>query len=271
MHVRHQRPRDPVRHRHTKFHGFQVEADRVPRRRPRADVRHLAHRLPPPARHRALGLRHQHRLARRRAHRRRHRRCSARAAGSTSAAASTSSPPSGSSSSSSSPSPASSGHSSAKRLSWRDIGKAVALVGVPMVLVLKQPDLGTALTYLPVLIVGLFLGGMQLKQAGIILLALLMLGGIGLATRQAPQALPAGAHRRLPQPRLRPQGLRLPDPPVAHRRRLRRHLGQGHQQGHARPRATSCPSPTPTSSSPPSARSTASSAPSASCCSTSSS
>ena len=28
-----------------------------------------------------------------------------------------------------------------------------------MLLVLKQPDLGTALTYAPVLLVGLFLGG----------------------------------------------------------------------------------------------------------------
>jgi rod shape determining protein RodA len=51
-----------------------------------------------------------------------------------------------------------------------------------MALVLKQPDLGTALTYLPVLVVGLFLGGMRLKQAGIVLLALLVLGGIGFAT-----------------------------------------------------------------------------------------
>src|SRR5580698_7649928 len=44
-----------------------------------------------------------------------------------------------------------------EEMSWRDIGKVVALIGVPMVLVLKQPDLGTALTYLPVLIVGMFL------------------------------------------------------------------------------------------------------------------
>src|SRR6202012_5428146 len=35
---------------------------------------------------------------------------------------------------------------------------------------------------LPVLIVGMFLGGMQWKQAGIIILGLLVLGGIGLAT-----------------------------------------------------------------------------------------
>lgn len=66
-------------------------------------------------------------------------------------------------------------------LSWSDIGKAAALVVVPMALVLKQPDLGTALTYLPVLVVGLFLGGMRMRQAGIVLLGLLLLGGIGFA------------------------------------------------------------------------------------------
>src|SRR5579875_1639177 len=47
-----------------------------------------------------------------------------------------------------------------EQMDWWDIGKIAALIGIPMVLVLKQPDLGTALTYLPVLIVGIFLGGM---------------------------------------------------------------------------------------------------------------
>ena len=37
------------------------------------------------------------------------------------------------------------------------IFKAFALVGVPMLLVLKEPDLGTALTYAPILVAGLFL------------------------------------------------------------------------------------------------------------------
>src|SRR5579875_3346211 len=69
-----------------------------------------------------------------------------------------------------------------EEMDWFDIAKIAALIGVPMVLVLKQPDLGTALTYLPVLVVGMFLGGMQWKQAGIIILGLLMLGGIGIAT-----------------------------------------------------------------------------------------
>ncbi len=65
-----------------------------------------------------------------------------------------------------------------KDLTWPDIGKAFALVGIPMALVLIQPDLGTTLTYLPILIAGLFLGGLKLKQAGIILLGVILVGGI---------------------------------------------------------------------------------------------
>ena len=52
--------------------------------------------------------------------------------------------------------------------SWAEIMKAMALVAVPMLLVLKQPDLGTALTYLPIAIMGLFLGGMRWKQAAVL-------------------------------------------------------------------------------------------------------
>ena len=63
-------------------------------------------------------------------------------------------------------------------LSWKDVAKAFLLVGAPMVLVLIQPDLGTTLTYLPILIAGLFLGGLRLKQAAIVLLFMLMMGGI---------------------------------------------------------------------------------------------
>jgi rod shape determining protein RodA len=53
-------------------------------------------------------------------------------------------------------------------LTWRDIFKAFALVGIPMMLVIKQPDLGTTLTYAPILIAGLFLGGISFRQAAII-------------------------------------------------------------------------------------------------------
>src|SRR5947209_16751850 len=57
-----------------------------------------------------------------------------------------------------------------KDLSWSDFLKAGAIVGIPMLMVLKQPDLGTALTYLPIAIVGLFLGGVRWKQALIVVL-----------------------------------------------------------------------------------------------------
>jgi rod shape determining protein RodA len=67
-------------------------------------------------------------------------------------------------------------------LSWKDIGKASLLIGVPLVMVLKQPDLGTSLTYLPILVVGLFLGGIRFKQAAILILGLVLLGGIGLTS-----------------------------------------------------------------------------------------
>src|ERR1700761_1494090 len=67
---------------------------------------------------------------------------------------------------------------SGRELTWKDIFKAMALVGVPMLLVLKQPDLGTALTYSPILLVGLFLGGIDWKKAGIILLVGLLAIGI---------------------------------------------------------------------------------------------
>jgi len=44
-----------------------------------------------------------------------------------------------------------------------------------MILVLKQPDLGTTLTYMPILIVGLFLGGINIRQALILTTAGIML------------------------------------------------------------------------------------------------
>jgi rod shape determining protein RodA len=52
-----------------------------------------------------------------------------------------------------------------RELSWPDFIKAGAIVGFPMLMVLAQPDLGTALTYIPIAAMGLFLGGLRLRQA----------------------------------------------------------------------------------------------------------
>jgi rod shape determining protein RodA len=61
-------------------------------------------------------------------------------------------------------------------LEARDMLKISGLVGIPMILVLKQPDLGTALTYLPALVVGMFLAGLRWKyMVTIVVVAVLVL------------------------------------------------------------------------------------------------
>ena len=61
-------------------------------------------------------------------------------------------------------------------LSLADLIKAGVIVGVPLGLILLQPDLGTALVLVPMLGVGAFLAGLQWKHAAAIaLLGLLML------------------------------------------------------------------------------------------------
>src|SRR5258708_21936689 len=59
-----------------------------------------------------------------------------------------------------------------REASVTDLIKASLIVVVPFLLVLKQPDLGTALTYLPVLAMAMVLGGLRLKHGIIIMLVL---------------------------------------------------------------------------------------------------
>jgi rod shape determining protein RodA len=62
-----------------------------------------------------------------------------------------------------------------RSLTWKEILRSLALVGLPMVLVLIQPDLGTALTYTPILVAGLFLGGVNLRQALVLVICSIVL------------------------------------------------------------------------------------------------
>jgi len=71
-----------------------------------------------------------------------------------------------------------------RELSWGDFMKAGAIVGIPMLMVLAQPDLGTALTYVPIAIMGVFLGGLQWKQGlSVALLALVGISAVFLVPR----------------------------------------------------------------------------------------
>ncbi len=61
------------------------------------------------------------------------------------------------------------------RLSLGDLFKACVLTGVPVALILRQPDLGTAMVLVPVAAVGAFLAGLQWKHVAMILLAVAMM------------------------------------------------------------------------------------------------
>jgi len=63
-----------------------------------------------------------------------------------------------------------------ERLTLRDLVKVGALTVVPMALILKQPDLGTALVLVPVAVVGAFLAGIEWKHLaiGFVVIALLV-------------------------------------------------------------------------------------------------
>src|ERR1700676_1328186 len=62
-------------------------------------------------------------------------------------------------------------------LSLQDLIKAGLFVGLPLGLILKQPDLGTALVLMPVLVVGAFLAGLQWQHAAAFSLGGFLLGG----------------------------------------------------------------------------------------------
>jgi rod shape determining protein RodA len=66
-----------------------------------------------------------------------------------------------------------------ERVEGRDVLKMGGLVAIPMLLVMKQPDLGTALCYLPILGIGVILAGLRwqyIAAAGVILLLVLPVG-----------------------------------------------------------------------------------------------
>lgn len=58
-----------------------------------------------------------------------------------------------------------------RELPIRELIKAGLIVALPMAMVLKQPDLGTSLTYVPVAVMALFLGGLKIRH-GVVALVL---------------------------------------------------------------------------------------------------
>jgi len=65
------------------------------------------------------------------------------------------------------------------RLETRDLVKLGALAGVLMALVMKQPDLGTALTFVPIVVAGVFLAGLRWRHIVILCLLLVLVLPVG--------------------------------------------------------------------------------------------
>jgi rod shape determining protein RodA len=63
------------------------------------------------------------------------------------------------------------GDSRRQTLSNNELFTAVVLTAIPVVLIVRQPDLGTAVTLLPILIVATFAAGLPVKYLGVLALA----------------------------------------------------------------------------------------------------
>src|SRR4029077_11807058 len=74
------------------------------------------------------------------------------------------------------------------RLTFTDLEKVAILTVVPVALILKQPDLGTAMVLIPVAVVGAFLTGIDWKHAavGVVLLGLLIPVGMNMRHHLKP-------------------------------------------------------------------------------------
>ncbi len=70
------------------------------------------------------------------------------------------------------------------RLTLTDLAKISAITLIPVFLILKQPDLGTALVLVPVAVVGAFFAGIEWKHAAVGLLVLALLIPLGWNMRR---------------------------------------------------------------------------------------
>ncbi len=67
-----------------------------------------------------------------------------------------------------------------RRVSWADFAKVAITVGLPFLLIAAQPDLGSALTLVPITAAMLFLAGLPLRYFGMLFLAGLLALPVGV-------------------------------------------------------------------------------------------
>lgn len=66
-----------------------------------------------------------------------------------------------------------------RQLTWSDLFQLAILAGIPFALILAQPDLGTALTFLPILGVGMWLAGIRPKMVATLALLVALILPMG--------------------------------------------------------------------------------------------
>lgn len=99
------------------------------------------------------------------------------------------------------------------RLTAGDLMKVGILTGIPLALILKQPDLGTSMVLLPVAAAGVFLAGLEWKHAVVLVLIAALLVPVGwmllkpyqkerIETFLRPEADPRGAGYQILQSKI---------------------------------------------------------------------
>ena len=127
------------------------------------------------------------------------------------------------------------GESRRRALTNNDLLIAGVLTAVPLLLIARQPDLGTAVTLLPILLVVAYVAGMPMQYLGALALVAVARRAGRLPVR--PAGLPARAHLHLPRSGAGRPWRRLSADSGPHHRRLGRRVGQGLHAGHAGPAA----------------------------------
>ena len=114
---------------------------------------------------------------------------------------------------------------------WTDLLVGGALTLIPFALIAKEPDLGTAVTLLPVFLAIAYLAGMRMRILGLLFLCCLLAAPVAwrFALKDYQKSPDFDVPRSVPGCERR----RLPADPGAHHRRLRGTPGQGIQEGDA--------------------------------------
>jgi rod shape determining protein RodA len=112
---------------------------------------------------------------------------------------------------------------------WVDLAIGGALTLLPLALIAKEPDLGTAVTLVPVFLAIAYLAGMRMRILGMLLLGLLLVSPI--AWKFAPQGLSKITDLDLPRSLAGCERRRVPADPGAHHGRIGGLTGKGFRHG----------------------------------------